>query len=470
MQNKEQLTFDILIKDIDWLITVDKERKIIKDGAIIIHQDKIDFVGKTSDINTKYKFDKVIEANGKLVMPGMIDSHIHTTFQLSRGLADHVNTKEFLFERMYPYEASLDMKDIEVSTQLCILELLKNGITTFIDAGNYHPEITAKIAGESGLRSIVSRSNFDIFESDLGKVPEKFIEPIDFLLNEAENTVKNWNNKYNKRIKGYFQFRGLNNTSDKTIVNLKKLADSYGVGIHTHACFSEDTVIASLKKFGCREIERLNRLHVLDSNLILVHVGWATDEELDLLSKYDVKVVAAPSSSFHNGYGNFQNGKIPELLEKGLKIGLGSDHACSGIVDILQEMFLVNCGYKESRRDPKIMPVEKTIEMVTIGGACCAQWESEIGSIEVGKKADIVIFNTKIPEWQPIYNPLSNLVYSATGRSVETVIIDGNIVLEKGKAIFLNEEDIYQNVTARIPWILKKTGLEEKITSSWPII
>jgi 5-methylthioadenosine/S-adenosylhomocysteine deaminase len=162
-------------------------------------------------------------------------------------------------------------------------------------------------------------------------------------------------------------------------------------------------------------------------------------------------------------------GKIPEFLEMGLAVGLGSDHASSGIVDLVQEMRLAAGAYKEVRLNTGVMPPERVVEMATINGARCALWDQEIGSLEAGKKADITLFNTRTAQWQPLYNPVSNLVYSATGASVDTVLCDGKVLMEGRRLKTLNEEEIYTQVDRLIPGILKKTNLEEKIKPRWPV-
>ena len=210
-------------------------------------------------------------------------------------------------------------------------------------------------------------------------------------------------------------------------------------------------------------------LRALGPNVLLVHSGWVSPHEVEFVRAHNCKIVAAPSSSLHNAYGDLLMGKIPEFLEMGLAVGLGSDHASSGIVDLVQEMFLVAGAYKEVRLNTSVMPPERVVEMATINGARCALWENEIGSLEAGKKADVTLFNTRMPQWQPLYNPVSNLVYSATGASVDTVICDGKILMEGRQLQTMDEEEIFRQVARLIPGILQKTKLEEKIKPKWPI-
>jgi len=461
---------DIFLRNADWLLTVDPQRRILTDGAVAIQADRIVAVGKTQDLEPQHgSAHHVLSARGKVVLPGLIDCHIHTSFQLARGLADEVSAQRFLFERMYPYEGLLEEEENYWSAKLCVLELLRNGVTAFIDAGNYFPDQTAKAVGEAGIRCVVAKSGMDIAKSPFGALPERFLETTDQIVEREQETVEKWNGKYDGRIKAWFQFRGIPNSTDQLVTRLKALADRYQTGVQTHACFAKETVEACKTAYGVTEIERLNRLGVLGPNVLLVHSGWASPHELLSVKEHDCKIVAAPSSSLHNAYGDLLMGKIPEFLEMGVAVGLGSDHASSGIVDLVQEMFLVTGAYKEVRLSTSVMPPERAVEMATINGARCALWEKEIGSLEPGKKADITLFNTRTPQWQPLYNPVSNLVYSATGGSVDTVICDGKVLMEGRQLKTMDEDQIYREVARLMPGILKKTKLEEKIKPQWPV-
>ncbi|MDY6973222.1 MAG: amidohydrolase [Thermodesulfobacteriota bacterium] len=462
---------DILLKNAAWMITMNHERTIIQDGAMAIRQDRILEVGKTKDLSYKYKASQEIDCLDKVVLPGMIDSHVHSAFQMSRGLADEVGEQAFLFERMYPYEGCMDEEDTYWSATLCALELLKHGVTCFIDPGNYEIDQTAKAIQKTGIRCVLSKSSLDIAKSSFGGLPEKFIETTDQALERSEALIERWHNKADGRIKVFFSFRGLNNSTDRLIIGMKGLAEKYNTGIQTHCAFAQKTRDASLAQHGCSEVERLHELGVLNANLVLSHVGWLSSRELVLLREYDVKTVACPSSSMHNGYGNLLMGTIPILMEMGVPMGIGSDHASSGIVDLCQEMLLVGTALKEIRLDPKTMPPERVLEMATVNGARCALWDNEIGSLEPGKMADVTIFDTQRPEWQPLYtNPLVNLVYSATGSSVDTVLVGGRVLIKAGRLLNVDEEEVYGQVKRLAQGILQKTGLVEKIGPQWPVI
>lgn len=464
------VTVSELLVHADWIITMDAERRIIRDGAVAIDGEKIVAVGPSREIVPKYQGRRTRDMRGRLLVPGLVDSHIHTAFQLSRGLADEVGSQRFLFQRMYPYEGLLTEEESYWAATLCLLEELRHGVTCIIDPGNYHPEATAQAVAKSGARAVIAKSAMDLGRSSFGTLPPTFLETTEEAFRRSEALVKAYHGTQGGRLRASLSFRGVNNASDELIRRLKALSDEAEVLLQTHACFAKETRDSSVGMYGLTEVERLYGLGALGPRVLLIHFGWATPKELVLVRDHAVKIVEAASSSFHNGYGCVAVGKIPELLQMGVTVGIGSDHASSGIVDLVQEMFLAGCGYKESRFDAAVMTPEQVLEMATIGGARCALWDDEIGSLEVGKQADITVFDIMRPEWQPLYNPVANLVYSATGSSVTEVFVAGRQVVEGGKCLTLDEDEVYREVAKLMPGIVKKTGLEAAVRPSWPVV
>jgi cytosine/adenosine deaminase-related metal-dependent hydrolase len=272
------------------------------------------------------------------------------------------------------------------------------------------------------------------------------------------------------RLTASVSFRGLSNSTDKLIVGCKELAKKHGCILQTHACFNYSTHDDSLANFGAPEIERLERLGVLDERTLLVHMGWLEPHELEIVARRRPSLVSAPSSSLHNGYGNFARGRLPELMGLGINVGIGSDHACSGITDIVQEMLLFAGTYKETHMNPRVIAPEQVVEMATINGARCAGLEDKIGSVEVGKDADLVLFDTTYPEWQPLFNPVSNLVYSATGNSVADVFVAGERVVSGGHLTKQDESEVLRLVAEAMQRISQKLDLRKLVKLRWPVI
>ena len=460
---------DLVIADIGWLITVDPGRRIIRDAAVAVRDGKIVAVGKSDGIAKGFAASRTIDGRDTVATPGFVDAHLHSSFQLSRGLADEANAQSFLFDRMYPYEAALDADDVRISATLAAAELLKHGVTCFIDPGNYHPDASVEGIMATGIRAIVSRSSFDLTKSVLGILPERMIETTAVALERAETVLEKYANSGNPRLRASASFRGLNNASDELIVGLDKLARRYGALLQTHACFSYSTHDSSVSRTRMAEIERLELLGVIDERMLIVHSGWLEPEEVATLARRKPSLVCAPSSSLHNGYGNFVVGKLPELMALGVNVAVGSDHASSGIVDMPQEMRLACCCYKEMRLNPRVMPPESGLEMATINGAKAALWGDRIGSIEVGKEADIVLFDTARPEWQPLFNPVANLVYSATGDSVRDVFVAGEHVVADGRLTKIDETKLYDEIPVAVARFGKHLKLDQMVQLRWPV-
>ncbi len=468
MTNKTQA--DCLILNIEWLITVDPERRVIRDAGIAISGGHFKAVGKSADIGDSWHSDQIVDGGGMVALPGLIDSHLHSSFQLSRGLADEVATRAFLFEHMFPYEGAMSEEDVEASALFASMELLRHGVTCFVDPGNYYPVATGKAVLRTGMRAVLGRSAFDRTQAVLGILPEGMIETTEQALERTEELIDFVSKDPSGRLRASVSFRGLSNSTDRLIEGCKALAARHACMLQTHACFNYSTHDDSVAHFQVPEIERLENLGVLDENVLLAHSGWLEPGEVEIIARRRPSLVAAPSSSLHNGYGNFTRGRLPELMEMGVNVGIGSDHACSGITDIVQEMRMFAGVYKELAMNPRVVPPEHVVEMATINGARCAGLEGEIGSVEVGKQADLVLFDTRWPEWRPLYNPVSNLVYSATGNSASEVFVMGKQVVAGGHLTTVDEAEIDRRVEATVARLSDKLDVGKLVHSRWPVV
>ena len=461
---------DLLILNIDWAITVDGQRRIVRDAGIAIADGKFRAVGKSAEIAAGWQAAEILDGRHRVALPGFIDSHLHSSFQLARGLADEVGTRPFLFEHMFPFEGSMAEDDVYLSALFAAMSLLRCGVTCFIDPGNYHPAATAKAAQAAGIRAVLGRSAFDMTKAVLGILPPAMIETTGEALDRNRELVAYLASQNNPQLYPSVSFRGLSNSSDKLILGCKEIADDAGCMLQTHACFNYSTRDDCLANFGLPEIERLESLGVLDDKMLLAHSGWLEPQEVELVVRRRPSIVSAPSSSLHNGYGNLRQGRLPELMQQGVNIGIGSDHACSGITDIVQEMLLFAGTHKEIQMNPRVVPPEQVVEMATINGARCAGLADELGSIEVGKQADLVLFDTDCPEWQPLYNPVSNLVYSATGNSVSDVLVAGRRVVENRRLSAVDEAEILERVRESVQRFGDRLDLDKLVKHQWPIV
>jgi 5-methylthioadenosine/S-adenosylhomocysteine deaminase len=384
-------------------------------------------------------------------------------------LADEVGTRAFLFDHMFPYEGAMSEDDVYASASFAAMSLLRCGVTCFIDPGNYHPAATGRAALAAGMRVVLGRSAFDLTKAVLGVLPHAMIETTAEALERSKALIELVESENHPRLHASVSFRGLSNSSDALIVACKELAQKHGCILQTHACFNYSTRDDCLANFGTTEIERLDKLGALDENTLLVHAGWLEPREVEIIARRRPNLVSAPSSSLHNGYGNLREGRLPELMELGINVGIGSDHACSGITDIVQEMLLFAGTYKEIHMNPRVVAPEQVVEMATINGARCAGLAASLGSVEVGKEADLVLFDSTYPEWQPLYNPVSNLVYSATGNSVCDVFVAGDRVVANGHLTKLDESEVLERVAESVRRFGTKLDLQRLVKLKWPV-
>jgi 5-methylthioadenosine/S-adenosylhomocysteine deaminase len=460
---------DLLILNIDWLITVDGVRRVIRDAGVAIRNGEFAAVGKADEIDESWKAERIVDARGKVGAPGLIDSHLHSSFQLARGLADEVGTRDFLFKRMFPYEGAMSEDDVHVSALFASMELLRHGVTCFVDAGNYHPAATAKAVAATGMRAVLGRSAFDLTKAVLGILPEGMIETTDEALERTRALIDYVEAQHNPRLTASVSFRGLSNASDRLIAGCAELAGRHGCVLQTHACFNYSTRDDCVANFGKTEIARLEDLGALGERTLLAHSGWLEPRDVEILVRCRPNLVTAPSSSLHNGYGNLAHGRLPELMAMGVNIGIGSDHACSGLTDIVREMQLFAGTHKEVHANPRVVPPEEVIEMATRSGARCAGMSDRLGSVEAGKDADLVLFDTRFPEWQPLYNPVSNLVYSATGNSVSDVFVAGECVVSEGHLTRVDESDVLRLVRETSEAIAGRLDAPRLVGLRWPV-
>lgn len=453
---------DFLIKN-GTIVTMDDKRRIITDGAVACSGSKIIDVGKTEELSKKYRLFEIIDAKNKLVMPGFINAHCHAIQHLNRGLFVGLGATPWLEALWKYYWPQIKKEELHTSAMFMALEMIKTGTTCFVDCGT-HPlygQQVVKAVEKSGIKAVLGRSASDIHKPPL-LPPEALRETTESAIKNGEAFVKRWDHAANGRIRAWFQLHQIFNCTDELCLAAKENADRYGVGILTHAAVHSSMNEISLKRFGSTEIERLNRLGVLGPNLLATHMGWITEKELYMLKEQNVKVCHCPSASLFFSYGSFIGKMFPRMLDAGVTVALGTDGGnCSNFMDMVREMYLASACHKEVTGDPKIMPAEKVLEMATINGAKALLMDGEIGSIEKGKNADIIFFDLQKPEWIPSnkYSILNNLVYSANGSSVDTVMINGKIIMENRKVKTFKEQMVLEKAQKTGEKIIEK--LEE---------
>ena len=455
----------VFIKKAKYVITMDSNRHLIKNGAIAIEDDKIVEVGKSEDLEKNFSSsDRVIDASKMIVTPGLINAHCHTTQQLARGLADNVFVSTWIHDRIYPYEASLKPEDVYISALAACLEAVKTGTTYIADPGGYHMDQVVKAVDEIGIRAVLARSVFDMND----RIPQAIAESTEKAVKAGEEFVRQYNGAASGRVRAWFSLRTERMVSTKLLRAIKELAQKYGVGIESHVSGHVDTVNKHKEVFrGKLPVQRYFDAGVLGPNLLMAQINWLTDEEFDLIKKFNVKICHCPTTGAVCASGSFKAGKFVEMMEQGITVALGCDNAAaSNFLDMIRVAHMVTV-HRDIRLDPTLFTPETLMEMLTINGSKALLSEAEVGSLEVGKKADITLFDTERPEMVPLHNPVSNLMHATSGESANTVIVNGKIIMRDRKLETVDEGMILMKAQEAAEAVVERAGLTSYTLSRW---
>ncbi len=415
---------DILIKD-GYIITMDAQRRILERGSVAIGGDKITAVGK----DVEERADTVIDARGKAVLPGLINAHTHLSMTLLRGVADDMPLMEWLEKKIWPIEKNLTAQDCYHGALLGCLEMIKSGTTCFADQ-YFFMEDVARAVEEAGLRAMLS---YGIIE--LGDPKRRESE-----LRAGEKLVKTCHGAAGGRIQTMFGPHASYTCSPECLMQVKELAKKYKVGIHTHISETQDEVDKIMKEYGKRPVEHLDSIGFLGPEVLAAHCIWLTEREIGIIQKQGVKPVHNPVSNMKTASGV---APVPEMLAAGIPVSLGTDGAASNnSLDMFNEMKFAALLSKVHKLDPVAVPAQVALEMATINGAIALGLQDSIGSLEAGKKADIVLVDLQKPHFKPLHSVISHLVYSAVGSDVDTTIVDGKVLMRGRKVLTLDEDKV----------------------------
>ena len=326
----------------------------------------------------------------------------------------------------------------------------------------------AEAAKQIGMRGGIARPCWDTRDTK-HPIPDDRLETTQGTLDKCESLIKEWNGAEDDLIRIWVGMRFVHFATDDLMIKAKQLADRYHVGMQGHAAWAWDANKETKELTGYRDIERYEKLGVLDKNVLLVHMGHVNDEEITLLRKRDTKVCHCPSTSMHGSYGNISTGKIMEMVKRGVTVALGvdsvneSDHA-----DMIREGYLTTMGHKEIYPGQNVIGAHKAMEMLTRDGARALLWDDQIGTLEAGKRADIAIFDIRGPEWHPSVDPISSLIYASNGSSTDTVLINGKVVMEDKKLTTVDEEEIFRKVDSLAASMQERLGIKAK--PRWPLV
>jgi 5-methylthioadenosine/S-adenosylhomocysteine deaminase len=457
---------DLLVRG-GTVATMDARRRLVADGAVAIDGATIVAVGKAAELEAAWAAREVIDLRDHLITPGLVDAHNHPVHYASKGLADDLEYAERSHRHIWPYESGLDQEEAYWNGLATFAEGLRTGTTTFAAPGDLFPFAHARAAEELGVRACLARMAWDLHDPG---APPGSEDTTETALARGEEVVLGLRGRANGRLRGWFSLVRTWHVSDELCRRTKARADALGVGIHGHLNTMPYEVEQGLRRWGMRSLARYETLGLLGPNLYLVHMGLTTAEEIPLLRRHDVKVVHCPSASMLGGFGCVARGTIPEMVAAGVTVALGTDAAAiSRFLDMVRVMYLAACAHKDVRADPTVMGPHKAFEMATIDGARALGWEAEIGSLEPGKRADLVSFATDELAWHPnpLGNPIANLVLSASGASCRTAIVDGRVLVRDGRLLTVDEAALRAEMGRRQRAIFARLGLA--LAPRWPV-
>lgn len=429
----------ILLKNI-LAIVPEGEKDFVKETSIYIENGRIAAMGEAAE---GIEAEKVIDGKDKLAIPGLINCHTHSYMAFMRNVADDLSFMDWLFKTIDPIEQQMTDEDTYWGACLAILEMMKSGTTCFNDMQmNIHQ--TTRAVKESGMRAVISRGLVGSGNDEAGQI--RLAQAY-----EERDAAKDCD-----RLTFMLGPHAPYTCDDGFMRIVSEEAKKNHMGIHVHLSESVSEIGQIQEKYGCTPIEMADRNGLFDVPAIAAHCVQVTEKDLDILKEKNVSVVTNPASNMKLGNGF---APVPAMLEKGINVCLGTDGAASNnSLNLFHELNLLTLIHKGVEKTPQCISAREGFRMATLNGAKALGLEKEIGSLEVGKKADIAILNLNTPSLTPRNNLIAGLSYSANGSEVETVIIDGKITMEEGKVLTMDEELIYGKVNE----IIKRMGLDKK--------
>lgn len=412
------------------VVTMDPSRRVIEDGAVAARGARIVAVGTRSEISSRYRARRTIDASGKVIMPGLINAHTHAPMVLFRGIADDMALMEWLQKYIFPAEAkNVDRDFVRWGTRLACLEMIRGGITTFADM-YYFEDVIAEEAAACGMRAVLAETLIDF--------PAPDNKTWDAAVSYAERFIKRW--KGHELIVPAVAPHAPYTVSTEHLRQSRQMAANYGVPLMIHLAEDQAEVKLIRERHGSSSIAYLDRIGFFGVPVIAAHVVWPTEEDIALLARHGVGVVHCPQSNMKLAAGV---APVPQMLRSGIAVGLGTDGAASNNdLNLWEEMDAAAKLHKLYWKDPTILSARQALEMATILGARALHLDREIGSLEAGKRADLIIVRMSAAHQVPLYNVYSHLVYATKASDVETVVINGRVVMERGRVLTLNEREV----------------------------
>jgi len=420
---------DVLIRDCT-IVTMDKKQPLIEKGFITIKNGQITDVSKKSRASLSIKTEETINGDGRVALPGLVNCHTHAAMTLFRGAAEDQQLNHWLRDTIWPLEAKLKPSDIYEGSLLGCLEMIKSGTTCFADM-YFHEGVVAKVVEKAGLRAVLAPGILKAGDAQRGER----------MLRDAVGFVKKYNGFAGGRVKAQLGPHALYSCSPSLLRRVREAAMKLDVGVHIHLAESMETARFLRAKYGVGEVELLERIGFLKgSDVLAAHCVYLSIEEMRLLARSGVRVAYNPVANMKLGMGV---PRIDNFLSLGATVGIGTDGpASNNTLDMFESVKAAALLQKVSRKDPTVLPAETVLRMATIDGARALGLEKSVGSLEVGKRADLILLDFSKPHLTPRHNLYANLVYSARGSDVDTVVVDGKILMMKREVKTLNEAEV----------------------------
>src|SRR5690242_5918250 len=428
------------------IVTMDQTRRVIDDGGIAVSKGRIVAIGPRADIESHYTSRQKVSATGKVITPGLINGHTHVPMVLFRGLADDMDLQEWLTKYIFPAEAKNVAEEfVRVGARLGLAEMIRGGTTTYCDM-YYFEDAIADETAKAGVRGVLGETIIDFPVADNKTNAEGMAY--------VEKFVTHW--KGHELIVPAIAPHAPYTVSEDHLKAVRAFSDRTGAPIITHVSETKRELDDSVKAKGASPVAYLDRIGFLNDRVIAAHVVWPQGSDISILKKRGVGVVHNPQSNMKLASGV---APVPRMMNEGVFVGLGTDGAASNNdLNMWEEMDTVAKLHKVFSGDPKVISAQQAFELATIRGAQALHLDKEIGSVETGKRADLLIIERDALNQIPLYNVYSDLVYATKSFDVESVIINGRIVMRNRRLLTLNEAAIKKDARAFRDKIIKSLG------------
>lgn len=419
----------------EYVVTMDPQQPVIHNGAVSIDDGAIVAVGPEDQIRASYRADRLLPGQDKVVIPGLINGHTHLAMALFRSLADDLTLQDWLFNHIFPAEAQfVNPEFVRIGVELACWEMIRGGTTTFVDM-YFYPDVEAEVIERCGLRGVIAPSAIDFPSPGFTGWDDSFGSAVDF--------VERWQGR-NPRIIPALGVHAPYTVSPEHLAEARSEALRLNAPISIHVAETETEVTDVLNRYGNRPVNHLDSLDFFDAQVIAAHMVYPDVGEIALLAEKGVGAIHNPSSNLKLASGV---SPVPQMLAAGVKVGLGTDGAASNNdLDMWEEMNIAALLHKGVLKDPTTMPAPTVLRMATLGGAEAIGLDQQIGALTVGRRADLIQVQLDEARMAPTYNIVSNLVYAANSDDVDTVIVEGKLLMLRGRVLTLNIDRIREDV------------------------